>query len=154
MVRWGEFKASAPELVAVGEKLLYRPDRGEVAILATVNSAGRPCVAPVSPIFCAPGMYLSVGAHTPKLKHLRASGRYALHAMVGADDLEFQISGPVRAIDPGEEHDAVVAAIPFPSFDASDPMFELLIERAVVVTWPERAPRGEKRVWRAETTER
>lgn len=147
--RWGEFEAAAPDLAGVGRSLLYRPDRGEVAILATVDQAGHPRVAPVSPIFCDDGIYLSVGGHTPKVRHLRADGRYALHALVGADDLEFQMSGVARLVTDATEHEKVVAAIPFPSYDAEDPIFELTIERALVVTWPEQGTRGQKQPWMA-----
>lgn len=47
----------------------------------------------------------------------------------------------------GAEHDRVVAAIPFPSFNASDPIFELLLERALTVTWTKPATRGRKSTW-------
>lgn len=147
--RWGAFAAKAPALAASGRALLYHPDRGEVGILATVNRRGRPQVAPVCPIFCGDGVYLSIGAHTPKVHNLRRRGAYALHAQVGADDLEFQIGGVARLVDAGAERDAVLAAIPFPSFDADDPIFELLIDQALGVTWP--APGEPRRVlWRAD----
>jgi len=150
MRNWDEFERDAPAIAQVGRSLLYHPERGEVGILATVDATGRPRVAPVCPIFCAPGIYLSVGAHTPKLKHLDRNGRYALHALLGAEDLEFQISGTARRVDSRVEHDRVVAAIPFPSFDATDPIFELLIDRALAVTWPERTTRGHKQTWQAD----
>ncbi len=146
-MRWHEFTEAEPAMAEVGLSLLYRENQGEVAILATVDERGRPRVAPVSPIFCEGGLYLSVGAHTPKARHLQHNGLYALHALVGADDLEFQISGSVREIDNGAEHERVVAAIPFPSFDASDPIFELLLERALTVTWTKPATRGSKSAW-------
>ena len=149
MVTWKEFEAAAPAIAGVGKRLLYHPERGEVGILASVDAHGRPRVAPVCPIFCNEGVYLSVGAHTPKARHLKENGAYALHALVGADDLEFQMSGSARLVEEASEHREVVAAIPFPSFDASDPMFELLIDRALVVTWPERTTRGEKSVFNA-----
>ena len=98
----------------------------------------------MSPIFCEEGIYLSVGSHTPKVRHLESNRRYALHAIVGADDLEFQIAGTARRVDSGAEHDAVVSAIPFPSYDASDPIYELLIQRALSVTWSEPGTRGNK----------
>ena len=98
----------------------------------------------MSPIFCGEGIYLSAGSHTPKVRHLESNGRYALHALVGADDLEFQIAGTVRRVESSVEHDAVVSAISFPSYDASDPIYELLIERALSVTWPEPSTRGNK----------
>ncbi|MEQ8859205.1 MAG: pyridoxamine 5'-phosphate oxidase family protein [Pseudomonadales bacterium] len=149
MITWSEFETAAPDIARTGRSLLDHPGRGEVAILATVDLQGRPRLSPVCPIFCHSGVYLSVGAHTPKSGHLQRDGRYALHAQVGADDLEFQISGMARLVESKVERDAVVAAIPFPSFDASDPIVELLIDRALVVTWPDRTTRGVKTVWRA-----
>ncbi len=146
-MRWHEFAEAEPAIAEVGLSLLYRENQGEVAILATVDEGGRPRVAPVSPIFCEDGLYLSVGAHTPKVRHLKHNGLYALHALLGADDLEFQISGSVREVDNRAEHDRVVAAIPFSSFDASDPIFELLLERALTVTWTKPATRGSKSAW-------
>lgn len=149
MITWAEFETEAPEIAQIGKDLFYHPDRGMVAILATADHRGRPHVAPVSPIFCDRGIYLSVGAHTPKVRDFRSNGHYAMHARVGSDDLGFQITGPVRPVESAEERDAVVSAIPFPSFEKSDPIFELLIDRAVVVTWPERTTRGRKSVWSA-----
>lgn len=133
---WSDFRQAAPEIAAVGSRLLHHPDHGEVAILATVDRHGRPRVAPVCPIFAPPGMYVLAGAATPKVRQLRRDPRYALHALVGADDLEFQITGRARHVDAAAERADVLPAIPFGSFDPADPIFELLIESALVVTWP------------------
>ncbi len=146
MLHWPEFKATAPEIAAIGEGLLNKPERAEVAILATVDSAGRPWVAPFCPIFTEHGVYLLAGAQTPKVRHLNCRQVYALHALLGPDDLEFQISGAVRAVRMNDERAEVIAAIPFPSFNASDPIFELLIDRALTVTWPEPG-RKNKQAW-------
>jgi uncharacterized pyridoxamine 5'-phosphate oxidase family protein len=146
-MRWDDFEKAAPEIALTGKSLLYRPDRGEVAIMATVDGNGKPRVAPVAPIFCEGGVYLSVGSHTPKVHHLRNNGWYAMHAMVGADDLEFQMAGTVCKVESPTERNAVVSAIPFPSYDANDPIFELLVERALMVTWPQRSTHGKKTVW-------
>jgi hypothetical protein len=54
---------------------------------------------------------------------------------VGADDEEFAIAG--RAFEVAEADRAdVIKAIRFESFDARDPIFELMIERARAVVWP------------------
>lgn len=143
MLRWPEFKNAAPEIAAVGTTLLYNPDAGEVAILATVDARNRPWLAPFCPIFTDRGLYLLAAAHTPKVRHLQSNPRYALHALLGADDLEFQTSGSVRCVDDDTERIEVIAAIPFPSFDQTDPIFELLIERALTVIWPEPGKRRE-----------
>ena len=68
---------------------------------------------------------------------LENNGSYALHALLGADDLEFQTAGTVRVVEAKGERSEVISAIPFPSFDATDPIFELLVARALTVIWPE-----------------
>ena len=136
LLRWSEFYRAAPDIAAVGRRLLYRPDRGEVAILATVDCRGAPRVAPVCPVFAETGLYVLASAGTPKVPQLKRDPRYALHAQVGADDLEFQIAGRARLLDSTVERTDVLDAVPFDSFDPDDPIFELLIGSAVSVTWP------------------
>ena len=138
-MRWEQFEALAPEISAAGKRLLYAPDapeQGEVGLLATVDAGGTPRIAPVCPIFCTPGIYLLVARKTPKCAHLASNGMYALHALIGASDEEFQISGTVRAVTSIEERAVVIEAIPFPAYDPNDPIFELLIDRALNVSWP------------------
>lgn len=133
---WSDFRQAAPEIAAIGSRLLHHPDHGEVAILATTGRSGAPRVAPVCPVFTEQGMYILASAATPKVAQFRRDPRYALHAQVGADDLEFQVSGRVRVVDSTAERSEVLAAVPFESFDPEDPIFELLIDRALTVTWP------------------
>ena len=136
LLDWSDFQAAAPDIAAIGRRLLQHPDRGEVAILATVDRHGAPWVAPVCPIFTDNGLYVLASAGTPKVGQLRRDPRYALHAQVGADDLEFQIAGHARLLDSATGRAEVFSAIPFDSFDSDDPIFELLIGNAVAVTWP------------------
>ncbi|MDH3642738.1 MAG: pyridoxamine 5'-phosphate oxidase family protein [Gammaproteobacteria bacterium] len=150
MISWQAFAASAPAIAEVGRRHLYRPDQGEVGLLATVDRAGNPGLAPVCPIFTTEGVYLSVAAHTPKQRDLQAHGGFALHAQVGADDEEFQIRGRVRYVEDPDERQRVIDAITFPSYNASDPIFELLISHALAVTWP-RADAPIRNRWRAES---
>ena len=145
---WESFQAQAPQIAAIGRQLLHNPNQGEVGLLATVTPTGLARIAPVCPIFSSPGIYLLVGRHTPKLKDLNANGHYALHAMVGADDLEFQVSGPALAIVDVETRRRVLADVPFPDCDPEDPIFELHITQAIAVTWPEPG-RSSKSVWRS-----
>ena len=135
-VRWSQFADSEPEMARIGLQLLYNEKGGEVGILATVNKSGQANVSPVCPIFCDEGIYLLVAQGTPKKHHLRGNGSYALHAQVGADDLEFQIKGSAREIVGDNERERVIASIPFSSYDKSDPIFELLVECALTVSWP------------------
>lgn len=148
LVSWSEFQQAAPDIAAIGHRLLHHPERGEVAILATVDRHGAPRVAPVCPVFTRRGLYVLASAATPKVVQLRRDPRYALHAQVGASDLEFQLTGRVRLLDAAVERSDVLAAVPFDSFDRKDPIFELLIGRAVAVSWP--APdKPTKRRWLA-----
>ena len=146
LVRWDDFAEHAPAIAEVGKSLLFRVGQGEVGILATVD----PHVASVCPIFTAVGSHLSVSDTTPKLAHLRSAGRYALHAMVGADDLEFQIRRRVREVEEAAEKRGVHAAIQFDSYDPQHPIFELLIAYALCVTWPT-AAESRKQSWHAAT---
>jgi hypothetical protein len=114
---------------------MARSGPGEVALLATIDRAGRPAVAPVCPIFANEGLYLLTASATPKVEQLRLGGVYTLHSQVGADDEEFAIAG--RAFEVAEADRAdVIKAIRFESFDARDPIFELMFERARAVVWP------------------
>ena len=149
MLCWREFEEATPGIAAAGKSLLYHPDRGEVGLLATVDTSGSPRVAPVCPIFTTQGIYLLVGAATPKRRHLDLDGRYALHAQVGADDREFQIRGTCRRVEASDEIEQVLAAITFESFAADDPIFELLIDRALWVSW-DSGQGAVKRSWRAD----
>lgn len=152
MTNWAGFEVAAAELAAAGRRLLVGADGVAIGFLATTSSAGRPHLAPVCPIFCGDGLYLSVGHATPKRRDLAGSGRYVLHAFLGQHDEEFQLAGAAREADDPAERTAVHAAIPFPSFQAQDPIFELGIEGCLWCWW-ERAgqpdTRPVRRRWRA-----
>ena len=137
MLYWPEFKKVCPHIADLGERMLFNPNAGEVVILATVDSRNRPWVAPICPIFTDKGLYLLAAAPTPKAHHLMINPNYSLHALLGPDDLEFQVSGMSRLVSSENERSEVISAVPFPSFDATDPIFELKIARALTVTWPE-----------------
>ncbi len=140
MHRWKELAVAQPKIGEIGEKLLRRPDQGEVALLGTTDHAGRPAMAPVCPIFLDPGMYVLLARHTPKHAHLARDQHYVLHAMVGADDLEFQIAGRCRFVSDEEERQRVLGAITFPNFDPDDPIVELLVTRALTTHWEDGQP--------------
>jgi len=145
-LNWQAFKNAAPQIADVGEQLLRNPNAGEVAIIATVDEQNRPWLAPFCPIFTDTSLYLLAAANTPKTRQLAKNAAYSLHAMVGADDLEFQVAGVARRVDVKDERAVVLAAVPFPSFDPADPIFELTISRALTVTWPE-VGKKKKLVW-------
>ncbi len=153
MIPWRAFIERAPDFAEAGSRLFVPGGDGiSIGFLATVTAAGKPRLAPVCPIFFDQGIYLSVGAPTPKRADLSERGGYVLHTFLGANDEEFQIAGRGRIVDDAAEHKGVVEAIPFGASDASDPIFELLIERALWVFWENVGQPGSrpiKRRWSA-----
>jgi hypothetical protein len=146
---WGEFTERAPDLAAAGRRLLRLDDR-PLAFLATVTGDGRPRVAPVCPILAGGELYVSVGAHTPKVGDLRERGAFALHALPGMNDEEFQLGG--RAVEVGDaaERASVHRAIRFPVYNPADPVFALRLDRCHWALWEEPAERPTRRAsWRA-----
>jgi hypothetical protein len=133
MGSWAKLAAEAPDLAASGRRLLGTDGVG-IGYLATVARDGRPRLAPVCPILARDGLYLSVGAATPKRSDLTRDGRYTLHAPIGESDEEFQISGRATLVVDPRERRAVHAAIRF-SFQADDPVFSLGIERCLWGIW-------------------
>jgi hypothetical protein len=132
---WSQFERQASDFAEAGRRLLVGADGVAIAFLATTSAAGQPRQAPVCPIFSGDGLYLSAGAHTPKVGDLRANRRFALHAFLGANDEEFQLQGLAIEVDEQTERSAAHGAIPFPAFDRNDPIFRLEIQRAIWVYW-------------------
>jgi ribosomal protein S18 acetylase RimI-like enzyme len=132
---WSEFEQAAPDFGAAARRLLIGPDGVAIGFLASVGAPGAPHLSPVCPIFCGDHLYLSAGAHTPKAADLRARGNYVLHALLAANDEEFQLAGRAFEVHDAGERTAVHAAIPFAAFGTSDPIFRLSIERALWVYW-------------------
>ncbi len=135
MTRWAEFATAAPELAEAGRRLLVGSDGIAIGFLATGGASGAPHLAPVCPIFCGDDLFLSAGARTPKAADLRERGHYVLHAFLGADDEELQVAGRAEEVRDEDERAAVHAAIPFPAFRRSDPIFRLSVERCLWVYW-------------------
>lgn len=135
MASWSQFDMAAPEFGAAGRRTLVGPDGVAIGFLASVGAHGVPHLSPVCPIFCGAHLYVSAGAHTPKVDDLRASGRYVLHAFLAAKDEEFQVAGGAFEVSDAAERAAVHSAIPFGSFKTADPIFQLSIERALWVYW-------------------
>ena len=100
MIPWQVLIARAPDFAAAGSRLFVPGADGiSIGFLATVTAAGKPRLAPVCPIFFDQGIYLSVGAPTPKRADLSERGDYVLHTFLGANDEEFQIAGRGRIVD-------------------------------------------------------
>ncbi len=132
-MNWGDFEREVPDFARAGVWLMTQPDGVAIAFLATIHR--RLHVAPVCPIFCGAGVYLSVGRSTPKRGDLDHDGRYVLHAFLGANDEEFRVAGRARRIEGSSERGRVLSAIRFAAFDRSDPIYLLDIESAMWGYW-------------------
>jgi hypothetical protein len=135
MSSWTEFEREAPALADAGRRRLVGPEGIAIGFLATVSARREPRIAPVCPIFCGDDVYLSVGGHTPKVADLRERHTYVLHAFLGANDEEFQVTGTTTEVLDQAERAAVHRAIPFKAFNTADPIFRLSIDRALWVYW-------------------
>ena len=135
MASWAEFESSAPDFAAAGRRLLAGSDGLPIGFFASRSARGLPHLSPVCPIFAGNHLYLSAGAHTPKVTDLRATGAYVLHAFLGANDEEFQVAGRALEVQDPAERSAAHAAIPFAAFKKTDPIFRLSIESALWVSW-------------------
>ena len=130
---WARFADSAPEFAAAGLRLLLQPDGIAIGFLATVGADLH--LAPVCPIFCGDGIFVSVGRTTPKRRDLDEDGRFVLHAMLGADDEEFRIGGHASILSNDAERATVHGAIRFGAFDRKDPIYRLGISSAMWGFW-------------------
>lgn len=151
-MNWREFTTAAPDFAAAGERLLTQDSNVAIGFLATVGRQLH--LAPVCPIFCGSGIYLSVGRTTPKRRDLEEDGRYVLHAFLAANDEEFRIAGHADRIDAADERTQVLAAIPFGAFDREDPIFRLDIDDAMWGYWENVGRPGTRpirRIWRKST---
>jgi hypothetical protein len=134
MASWSEFAGAAPDFAAAGRRLLVGADGVAIGFLATAR-AGTLHLSPVCPIFCGEHLYLIASARTPKVRDLRAGGGFVLHTFLGEADEELQVAGsPFGVVDP-VERSAVHEVVPYPSFRRDDPIFRLLVERALWVHW-------------------
>jgi hypothetical protein len=134
-VSFAAFAAAVPDFAAAARRLFVGADGVAIGFLATVGAGGRPHLSPVCPVFCGDDLYVVAVAPSPKAADLRANGAFVLHAFLGANDEEFQIAGSAAEVTRAEERAAVHAAIRFASFDRADPIFRLVVERALWVYW-------------------
>ena len=135
MPGWMDFERAAPEFAAAGRRLLVGEDGVAIAFLATDGGAAGPHLGPVCPIFCGDHLYLSANDATPKVRDLRTTRRFVLHAFLAANDEEFQVAGRADEVTDPAERASVHAAIPFGAFDRDHPIFRFEIERSLWVYW-------------------
>lgn len=148
-MNWSDFADAAPDFAIAGRRLLTPDGNVSIGFLATIGDALH--LAPVCPIFCDRGIYLSVGATTPKRRDLAGDGRYVLHAFLATGDEEFRIAGRARYVLEQTERDRVHAAIRFGVFERTDPIFVLDIETSMWGYWEKAGQPGThpvRRFWR------
>ena len=132
MATWEQFARAAPELAELGAGRFAVG----VAYLATSGADGRPHVHPVTPLIAGGRLFVFVALGTPKERHLRRDGRYAMHAVLGNDDEEFLIMGRAVVSD-----DAASRALAHAAADAigmttkNDVLMEFMVERAHWAVW-------------------
>lgn len=140
MVHWSEFEQAQPQMAELLKGILgWIP----IAYLATVKKNGDPRVHPVCPIFADGRMFIAVNETSPKRFDLANDGRHAMHALPGEPrevdgvkrgDDEFYVTGRARrVIDDGTR--AAITQAAGHTVHASDWLFEVGIERAMIAYW-------------------
>ncbi len=140
MATWAEFELAAPEMAALGRKLL---DKYDLAYLATVRKDGSPRVNPVCPVIAGGRLFVATSPSSPKRLDLLRDGRYALHFLPGEQDAEFSIAGRARRMEDAETRAMVVETARQriqPSGQGlqirpEEWLFEYDIERVMTASW-------------------
>ena len=129
MVTWSDFEAAAPEMAAIGRRLVFRSDHGE-ALLATVREGLAPRVHPIG-IGVVEGRLLAFITDSPKRRDLETDGRYALHNHVDTEvPEEFQVRGRAQRV--GGTFRAVVVGAWYFAADEAYELFEFGIDSVLV----------------------
>jgi len=131
MESWEAFERAEPDLAARGRELLYQRGDGE-AFLTTVAANGTPRIHPLNVGVRDGRLLVFVQAHSAKARDLESNQHYALHAHQGAEHPhEFMVRGQARLVtDPALR--AAAAADWFYSVSEAYPLYELLIEHALL----------------------
>lgn len=141
--RWGDFHRSAPELAEAGERLMTSARDG-VAFLATTRRGEAPQLHPVIPRVVDSGLYVFIVNLSSKYQDLLRDGRYALHALPGAENREeFLIRGRAALVADAETKTRVQTATGAGRMDF-EVLFELMVSHGLRTTW---AHWGEPGIW-------
>jgi pyridoxamine 5'-phosphate oxidase-like protein len=131
MANWSEFEAAAPEMAEEARRLMYRNGEGE-ALLVTVRGNEPPRIHPVNAGIVDGHLYTFVQAASAKRRDLEQDGRYALHTHVDPTaPSEFMVRGHARLVE-DEATRTAVASDWFFKVDRSYPLYELLVEHALL----------------------
>ena len=152
MVTWGAFAAAAPDLAEIGQGLLFQFKVG-LAFLATVRRDGGPRLHPVCPVLSNDRLNVLITAESPKRQDLLRDGRYALQSFPqpkpGSD--EFYVTGRAVLVEDAAARAAILRDAKHMA-DASETVFELLLDRVMHTRWDHVLTpqmRSSHRVWRA-----
>ena len=134
LLGWDEFGHRAPKIADAGERLL---ERNEVAFLATVSAGGRPRIHPFVPRVVDGRLIAFIMASSPKIHDLVERGQCSIHALPGAEDEEFYVSGEAVFCDDDVELRALAAeAMGFATgVDEHHILFEFRFDRALWTRW-------------------
>jgi hypothetical protein len=152
VVTWKDFAEAAPELAGAGRAQLSQFGVG-LAYLATVRRDGAPRLHPVCPVLSENRLFVLVTPDSPKRHDLVRDGRYALQAFpqpkAGSD--EFYLAGAAHLVEDAETRRRVLRDARHQA-DASELLFELTIERAMLTRWEDVLTprmRSHHQTWRA-----
>jgi hypothetical protein len=95
MARWTEFAVQAPEMAALGSRILSKYG---LAYLGTVRPDGGPRVHPLCPVIVGEGVYVGIIPTSPKRRDLDRDGRFVLHGLPGPQEAEFCFRGRARRL--------------------------------------------------------
>jgi hypothetical protein len=137
MAHWNDFEQAAPEIAAVGRKLLYQFGLG-LAFLATLRKDGAPRLHPICPMIYEGKLCALIGP-SHKRNDLRRDGRYALHTFPSPKkDDEFLLMGISLHLDDQQLTEIVRADFKSRGMTSTgdEDLFEFLIERAMHADYP------------------
>jgi len=153
LVDWSELELTAPSIAEAGIRLL---ERNEVAFLATVSAAGRPRIHPFVPRVVEGRLLAFIMNSSPKIRDLRERHFFSIHALPGAEDEEFYVSG--KAVELAADHPLRPIAANAMGFatgvDLSHVLFQFLFDRALHTQWLDFGTSNHRpvhAVWRSDT---
>jgi hypothetical protein len=136
-ISWQGFEAAAPELAAIGRRLIYQfgPKGPGLGFLATTRADGGPRVHPVCPALHDGALFVFVIGASPKRADLARDGRYALHAYPGRDDDEsFYCTGHALEVTDRARRRATESAVVHDVRD-DEVLFELRVAHVLHTAW-------------------
>jgi hypothetical protein len=132
---WADLEGDEPPIAAAGRRLLEDdPGVPGVAFLATVSGSGRPRMHPFIPAVVDGRLWAFVIV-SPKQRDLERGGQYAIHALLGADDEQFLVSGVSERVDDLEARELIAASMPYDDVDDRHILYRFGIDRALWTTW-------------------